>query len=482
MDALRTMRRKSLAWALGAGLAAPVLATLLGLAVPHRSPASAVSIYILGVVAAAALGGIRSGILASLLSFVGLNYWFTVPYHTFRVQRPDELVALAVFLVVAAVVGALVARVVAERDRAERSTGEARGLAAFTGRLLSEEPLDRTLQVAAESLVVLFELSTCEIDAAIDDEAIHVRAPRNAPPAEPQLVIPLVGGGAELGRLGVARRPGTEALTAQERDSIGAFAGQTAVALQRAQYDAQIRRARVDAEASDMRAALFSSITHDLRTPLASITAGVSSLLERGVDYDDREREELLRTSLEEANRLNRMVANLLDLARLRAGALQPATEPMPIEDVLESVLRRMAPVLAPFALRTVIRPDLPLVAIDPIQIDQVLTNLLENAVRFAPPASEIKVTANAWRQQVEVRVSDQGPGIAAEERERVFEPFYKRDAGLGRGGTGLGLAIARAIVQAHGGRIRAEGTPAGGASVVFDLPVAAGERVEAAR
>jgi two-component system sensor histidine kinase KdpD len=154
----------------------------------------------------------------------------------------------------------------------------------------------------------------------------------------------------------------------------------------------------------------------------------------------------------------------------------------MPIEDVLESVLRRMKPVLRAFTLRTVIRPDLPLVAIDPIQIDQVITNLLENAMRFAPPGSEIRLTANVWHQQVEVRVSDQGPGIPPDERERVFEPFFKRDAGLGRGGTGLGLAIARAIVRAHGGRIRVEGTPGGGTAVVFDLPVAVDERVRVRR
>jgi two-component system, OmpR family, sensor histidine kinase KdpD len=478
MDALTRIRRRSPARVAAIGVLGPLAATLIALAIPHRSPASAASVYILGVVAAAVVGGVWGGVIAGVLSFVGLNYYFTVPYHTFRVHRPDELVALAVFLVVAAVVGALVARVVAERDRAARSTAEARSLAAFAGRLLSDEPLERTLQVAAESLVVLFELSTCAIDAVVDGKPVRVRAPRGAPEGPPSFQIPLRAGDVELGRLGVSRPAGEPDLSSSERESIAAFARQTAVALQRANDDAEIRRTRVEAEASDMRAALFSSITHDLRTPLASITAGVSSLLDPDVSYDDREREELLRTSLEEANRLNRMVANLLDLARMRAGALQPATEPMPFEDVLESVLRRMEPALRPFTLRTMVRPELPLVQIDPIQIDQVLTNLLENAVRFAPPGSEIRIAANAWAGQVEVRVSDQGPGVPADRRERVFEPFYKHDAGLGRGGTGLGLAIARAVVQAHGGRIRIEGTPTGGTAVVFDLPVATGDRV----
>jgi two-component system, OmpR family, sensor histidine kinase KdpD len=480
MDAFTRIRPKSFFRTVGAGVLVPVVATYLALALPHRSPASAESIYILAVVVAAAFGGVWGGVIAAVLSFVGLNYYFTVPYHTFRVHRADELVALPIFLIVAVVVGALVASVVEARDRAQRSTSEARALAAFTGRLLSGEPLDRTLQVAAETLARLFDLSWCEIAASVDGRRVEVGAPKGAKRVEPSLVLPLPVGEDAEGTLSVAHAPGAPALSDQERDGLRAFAAQISLALQRARFDAQIHRAKVDAEASDMRAALFSSITHDLRTPLASITASVSSLLDHDVQYDDREREDLLRTSLEEANRLNRMVANLLDLARMRAGALQPVTEAMPIEDVLESVLRRMEPLLRPFKLRTMIRPDLPLVSIDPIQIDQVLTNLLDNATRFAPPESEIRISANEWAGQVEVRVTDEGPGIPLEDRERVFEPFYKQDAGLGRGGTGLGLAIARAVVQGHGGRIRIEGTPAGGTSVVFDLPVAAAAPVEA--
>jgi two-component system sensor histidine kinase KdpD len=470
MDASRgTLRR--VARRIAGAFLAPGAATLLALALPHRSPASAAPVYILGVVGAAAFGGVWSGIAAAVLSFVGLNYYFTVPYHTFHLRRTDELVALAVFLVVAGVVGTLVARVVAERNRAESSTREARSLARFTGRLLTDEPLERILRSAAESLAILFGLSVCAIDAVVDGEPVRVRAP-NRGSEEGSFRIPLRVGSVELGTFSAGLADGSE-ITERDRDALGVFAGQIAVALQRANYDAEIRRARVEAEASDMRAALFSSITHDLRTPLSSITASVSSLLDPDVSYDEREREELLRTSLEEANRLNRMVANLLDLARMRAGALQPSTEPLPIEDVIEAVLRRMEPVLRSFDVRTSIRPELPLVAIDPIQIDQTLTNILENAVRFSPPGSEIAVSVSTWEREVEVRIADSGPGIPAEDRERVFEPFYKRDAGLGRGGTGLGLAIARAIVQAHGGRVRIQGTPRGGTAVVVRLPAA---------
>jgi two-component system sensor histidine kinase KdpD len=143
----------------------------------------------------------------------------------------------------------------------------------------------------------------------------------------------------------------------------------------------------------------------------------------------------------------------------------------MSIEDVVQSVLRRMQPVLEPFDVRTVIRPDLPDMALDPIQIDQALTNILENAVRFSRPGTVIGISVHAWQSNVAVRITDQGPGIPREDRERVFEPFYKADRGLGRGGTGLGLAIARAIAVAHGGRIHVEGTPAGGTAIVLELP-----------
>jgi len=184
------------------------------------------------------------------------------------------------------------------------------------------------------------------------------------------------------------------------------------------------------------------------------------------------ERRELLRTILEETDRLNRLVGNILHLARVRAGGLVPAKELTPVDDVIEAVVRRMAPSLATFRVRTIVRPDLPAVWLDPVLIDQVLTNLLENALRFSPPGGEITIAASPWHGAVRVRVADQGPGIPPADRERVFEEFFGRDSDRGRAGTGLGLAIARAIVASHGGHIWIEGAPAGGAVVVFEIPV----------
>jgi two-component system sensor histidine kinase KdpD len=228
----------------------------------------------------------------------------------------------------------------------------------------------------------------------------------------------------------------------------------------------------LEAEASRTRAALFSSVTHDLRTPLASIQASASSLLEQGVPFSAEQREELLRTILEESERLNRLVGNLMDLSRVRAGALTPSKEAIPIEELVSSVIGRLRGRLEARVVRVRIREDLPPVPMDVVQMDQVLTNLLENAATFSPPGTEITVTAVRWEQQVELRVADRGPGIAPDERARVFDEFYRRDVGEARGGTGLGLAISKAIVTAHGGQMWIGETPGGGTTVGVRLPL----------
>ncbi|GIU98972.1 MAG: hypothetical protein KatS3mg014_0588 [Actinomycetota bacterium] len=232
--------------------------------------------------------------------------------------------------------------------------------------------------------------------------------------------------------------------------------------------DEEIEAAKLASEVNQLRAALFSSVTHDLRTPLASIKASVTSLLGGGLD-PDRERE-LLGAVLEETDRLNRLVGNIVDLARIRSGALVPAKERSSVEEVLASVLHRLELALASVRVRTLTRPDLPDVMIDPVQIDQVLTNVLENAIRFSPARRRDPDRA----RPVARRGADPGhrPGSPACRPRSGSWSSSPSTAGAGaRGGSGLGLAIARAIVLAHGGRIRMEGAPTGGAAVVVELP-----------
>ncbi len=472
-ELFRPMRTASRVRVALAAMIGPVVATAVAIPIQGTGPVSAVSLYMLGVVAAAAIGGLWSGLGAAALSFLGLNFFFTPPRHTLRVNKWEDGVALVVFLVVATIVGSLLARALDERSRAARREQETRLLNYLSSRLLSGDPLERVLGDFSTALLDPFGLARCEIRAQAGAEDLEIQATRPRGSADgPAKIVPIVVGKVPFGTITAVRPSGARPIAGSDLRLLEACAKQVAVALERARLDAQVRDARFESETSRMQAALFSSVTHDLRTPLASIKAGVTSLLDEGVTHDTEQQRELLRTVLEETDRLNRLLGNILDLAKVRAGALAPAKELTAIDEVIEAVLARMRPTLTGFKVRTILRPDLPEVAVDPVQIDQVLTNLLENAASFSPPGGEILVSASPWQRAVQVRVADQGPGIPAEDRERVFEAFYRRDAGDGRGGSGLGLAIARAVVVAHGGRIWIEGAPGGGTAVVFELPV----------
>lgn len=474
-ELLRPHRAISPARAAASAILAPAVATLVALPMRHLGPDSAGSILLLGVVAAAAIGGLWSGLGASLLAFISLNFFFTPPLHTLRVEGSDDVIALLVFLAVAAVVGSLLARAIGDRERAARREDEARLLNYLTTRLLSGEPLDTALDDFAAALLEPFGLARCEIRATVAGESFEAIAERfEADLTGPSEVMPIVVGNVSYGTLTAIRLGGEAALGGHELDRLRAHARQLAVAIERAELDAQIRGARRESETSELRAALFSSVTHDLRTPLVSIKAAVTSLLQVEAEYGPEQERELLETILEETDRLNRLVGKILDLARIRAGALVPRSEPIPIDEVIEAVLHRLRRDLEPFRVRVLLRPDLPDVRVDPVQIDQVLTNVLENAVRFSPKGGEILISAaEVETGMVRVRIADEGPGIPREQREAVFEPFHRGDDRGSLPGTGLGLAIARAIVVAHEGRIWIEETPPGGTALVVDLPIA---------
>lgn len=292
------------------------------------------------------------------------------------------------------------------------------------------------------------------------------------------VTVPLVAEGIPVGRIELVGTP-VSGIGGTEETVLDTFAGQLALAIERARLGQEAASARLEADTSRSRAALFSSVTHDLRTPLASITASASSLLDDEVDFSPDQHQELLRTILEESQRLNRLVGNLMDLSRLRAGDLSPSRDAIPVDELISSVVGRLRPALAGRTVRVQIREDIPPVSMDAVQMDQVLTNLLENAVRFSPPGTEIGITALRWQNLLEIKVADRGPGIPIEERALVFDEFYRKDVGDRRGGTGLGLAIARAIVSAHGGTMRIEDTPGGGTTVALRIPLTpAGEGV----
>lgn len=453
----------------GLVIAAPGLVTLLALLPIGVSTTSAALAYVLAVMAVAAAAGFWAGLVASGLSFLALNFFFTPPENTFSVNKEEDLVALLVFLVVSATVGTLLSTALAQRTRAERREREARLLHHLGTRLLAGEGIEDVLGRVAEGMRGLFELARCEV-------TIGARPPGHEDAADRRTgveIVPMVSRGREEGRVEVEPGPDRPPLSEQERDVIRTFAGQIVLALETVRLASEAEHARVEADVQRTRAALFSSVSHDLRTPLASITAAVTSLQGRDATFEPQARDELLETIRQEADRLNRLVGNFLHLSRMRAGAFVPARAPVALDEVIEGVVARMQPAVMGHPIRLQIRENLPEVPADLVQIEQVVVNVLENAAKFSPPGSEIAISAARWENAVQVQVTDRGTGIPAEERQRVFEPFFRAGGDTDTGtGTGLGLAIAKAIVEAHGGSIWIEGAPGGGAAVAFRLPI----------
>jgi two-component system, OmpR family, sensor histidine kinase KdpD len=455
--------------------------------------------YLLVVTAAAAAGGLGPGITAAALGFLAFDLLFLQPYHHIIVDDPQDYLSLAVYLLVAVVVSLLVATSEHRRAQAERRERETRMLFDLSTSLVAHGSLEDTLRGVVRTVRSLFDLAGCAIVlpsgdglhlAAVDGEvpgdlddrfvgvrggqaSIQLRGPAGAD-LEPgrALTVPLRSGASVVGALVVvAGGPDSSGFGEAERRVLATFANQAALAVERGQQEEQRSRALALQETDRLRTALLNSVSHDLRTPLASIKASASSLLDREIRWSDAERDEFLVTINTEVDRLTRLVHNLLDMSRIEAGALDPRLVESSVAEVVGPVVRR-----ARAASRQRVDVDVPdelaPVLVDPVRLDQVLTNLLDNARGYAG-AGPVEVVARQAGDTVELRVIDHGPGIPVPERERVFGQFYRLKGGGKRPeGTGMGLAICRGIVQAHGGSLRIETTPGGGATFVLSLPV----------
>lgn len=431
----------------------------------HRPQASTVAlVYVLVVVAAAGYAGPKAGLAASIVSFFTLNFFFTPPLHTFKVSDSQDLAALFVFLLVSVITGLLFSRAVRERERAERREQQTRLTVQFTNRLLKGDDLGGVVRGVAETLTKLLTLARCEITTVMTDRVVVATS---AEVAEP-FAVELTAKAKRIGTITVVPLSSRGALDTEERTLLESVGGQLSLALESTRLTDEVRTAQLDAETNRLRAALFSGVTHDLKTPLAAITASVTSLQE-GTAFNEEQRAEHLDTIRQEADHLNRVVTNLMDLARLRAGALVPKRVPAAIDELIEAVVARHQSFLHGRDVIIDLKGDLPEMLIDVVQIDQVLTNLLENAVKFSPPGTPIQITAGGGAELIRVTVSDKGPGIPLPDRERVFQAFERGEGEVA--GTGLGLAIARAAVVAHGGRMWAQDGPTGGAALTFELP-----------
>lgn len=458
--------------AVAIGFGASFCGAILVALTRELGPGAGVAIFMLAVTISAVTGGIWAGIITALVSSVALP-WIEQPAQGFQFEQLRDVIASVVFLAIAAVVGLVVGNAAAERRRATEREREARLLALLSTKLLTGDVPDRVLDEFVALLLDPFNLAMCSVQVVLDGHEMSAVARRDGVElGGPSEILPVVIASVPLGTLTTERPARARSFTRRERELLEAATRQAAVALDRARLDARARLAQLDAETNELRAAMFSSVTHDLRTPLASIKAGVTSLLDVTTVHDPAQQHELLVTILEETDRLNRLVGNILDLARIRAGALIPRRVATDVQEVAEAVLARMRPQLERVRVGLQVPDDLPEIAADPMQLDQVLTNLVENAARHSPPGGAVTIDLSREGGAVRVRVSDEGPGIPLAQREKVFEPFYRGREEPERPGSGLGLSIARAVVVAHGGRIWVEETAGGGTAMVLDLPI----------
>ncbi|WP_242392403.1 sensor histidine kinase [Anaeromyxobacter oryzisoli] len=455
-------------------------------------------LFLLGVmVAALTTGDRRASVLAAALAVVCYDFFFVPPAYTLGVSDARYLLTFAMMLGIGVVIGTLTLRL-REQQRAavarERRTSavyalsrelaaavDAPGVGAACVRAVAEAfdcevalllPKDReTLEPIAAAPP---GLSLGAGEQAVAQWVLEHGRPAgrgtDTLPAEPIFCLPLRTFGDVLAVLAL-RPPGERRLTGEQRDVLESLGRHAAVALDRVRLAEEARRAALRAKAEELRSALLSSVSHDLRTPLAAITGAGTLLLDEGV-AEPALRRELATTVVEEAERLERLVSNLLDMTRLESGVVEPKREWVPLVEVVGAAMNRLDRALVGRPVAIAIPDDLPLLSIDPILIQQLLVNLLENATKYTPPGSEISVRAAREGGTLVVDVADRGPGIPPGEEERVFERFH-RAARTGVGGVGLGLSIARAIAQAHGGRLTAANRPEGGAVFRLTLPIA---------
>ena len=465
----------------------------LGLTEPNL-----VMVYLLGVVVVASGPGRGPGIASALLSVLLFNFFFTKPYYTFIVHDTEYIFTFAVMLSVAMLVSALTARIRTQAELARQRERRTEALYRLSHKLASTSGAMQLAGVTEELLSTVFNgqaavflPSTTGLLAvrsggrtAWDPNAeehvaqwVHKhRRPAGREtdtlPNASALHLPMIVGEASLGVVAL-KLPSQAPLDLEQRQLLEAFVNQVALAMERDRLAQEAQKILAEAEAEKLRSSLLSAVSHDLRTPLATI-AGASSSLLIGGNMDAGTRRELLQSIWEESDRLSRLVENLLHMTRIESSRLELRKEWQPIDEVIGSALHRLDKTLTEHRIETRVPPRLPMVAIDGLLIEQVLINLLDNAAKYSPVGTEINVQARPSKEEIIVMVIDAGPGLASGEQERVFDKFYRGSQHTDSGrGAGLGLAICKAIVQTHGGRIWAEPAEDGqGTCFAFTIPL----------
>lgn len=498
-------RLRPLEWRAFAGATA-LCAWITIVALPLRSvlhPVNLAMFYLLGVVAVAMRSSRRVAFFASVLSVAAFDFFCVPPYLTFGVSDSEYILTFAVMLVVALVISSLTVRIRLQAAHAAEREARTQALHKLTSALSGEtrwmEAARTATNIASEvfgARIVLFfpdggkisfrRRTTDDLPLPGSEEAIaqwvfdhgqKAGKGTDTLPGANALYLPLRGSQSVVGVLAALPSESARLDSAEQLRFLEIFASQTAIAIERTQAALAARDAQLRAETEEIRSSLLSAVSHDLRTPLAAITGAASSLRSQRHQMSEATQQELLDSIEQEAERLGRLVTNLLEMTRLESGRVSVRREWHPLEEIVGAALTRLERVLEGRQVTTGLPSNL-MVSADDVLLEQVIWNVLENAAKYTPEGSPITITARGQDGGVIIEIADSGPGFAPGEEQRIWDKFY-RGKTEGTRGAGLGLAICRAIVAAHGGRIEAENLPQGGAVIRIWLP-GAGDPPEA--
>ena len=460
-------------------------------------------LYLLAVLISGARFGLWPSLLASVLGFAAYNFLYTEPYFTFSVAKPSDVVSLSFYLLGAIFTGTLASRLKAQVEAMRASQMRTETLYAFARKIASATKADDVLWAAVSHIAKALDCHAIiltpdnfgilqqvqgypsieeELDARAEgaakwafDKSEPAGIGTGTLPNGAWLFVPLATAGRPFGVIGVKFRDSARFSDPEIRRLLLAVEDQVAVAVERNRFSDDLANARINQESDKLRAALLNAVSHDLRTPLVGIIGATSALAENHVNLSKDLQQDLAQTALSEARRLDRTVQNLLDMTRLGYGALTPNRSIFDLREIVGQVRSELVRVLCrhPFAVDT--PRDLPLLNADPVLLGHALTNLFENAAKYAPTGTTITISARAEAENVNIMVSDQGPGIPPQERALVFDLFHRVAKGDGApAGTGMGLAIVKGLIEAHGGTVKADVGPDGrGTTIVMALPAA---------
>jgi len=482
-------------WSLVMVAAATVLGSLIG---GRLEATNLVMVYLLIVVIAAVFLGRGPAILTSILSVLAFDFFFVLPYFTFAVSDTQYVITFVALFLVGMVISQLTALAREQADAAQQREAETAELYDLSRDLASAAELEVILRSLTQHVEQTFEreivvllpegnrltprvystgLNLSDEEIAVADWVYRRGEPAgrhtSTLPAAQLRYLPLKTAQGVVGVLGVGK-PGTAErdLTPAQRRLMEAFANQAAQAIERVQLAEEARQIKLLQAAEKLQNALLNSISHDLRTPLVSITGALTSLDEQSESLDDENRRSLVITAREEADRLNRLVGNLLSMTRIESGAIKLNLEPGDIEDVIGTSLEQLGKRIAVHEVKVNIPADFPLIPMDFTLIVQVVVNILENAVKYSPKGSLIEVSARLADGMARIEIADRGVGIPPEDLTRVFDKFYRVQRPESVSGTGLGLSISKGIVEAHHGNIYARVRNGGGTVMIVELPL----------